>query len=251
MSTTNHPAHTLFACAAVAALAATVYGAGQSGPAAAPPAAAPVAVELMSFLSGPAERPMLPTELHGDPDEASNYWNQQNFQDCGLMAVATVVGLTTGTAPSEQEIVAVASSLPSPGENRPIYTPPDPNNPNSDNGTTSEEQIVLLKHYGINATATDDGLAAETGLPTGIPALPGYLDSGRRLIVGVNAETIWAEEGGYDADDHSVVLTGVDPEAGVVFLSDSGTEDGDGEQVPIDVFERAWAVGGHDLIVAG
>ncbi|VEG42582.1 Papain-like cysteine protease AvrRpt2 [Mycolicibacterium flavescens] len=200
---------------------------------------------------GVAESPMLPTEMHGDPDEASNYWSQQNFQDCGLMAVATVVGLSTGKAPTEQEIVAVASNLKSPGSDRPIYTPPNPNDPNSDNGTDSDDQVLLLKHYGVNATATDDDLAAQTGLATGIPALITYLDSGRRLIAGVNSETIWAEDGSHTDDDHSVVVSGVDPEAGIVYLSDSGSEDGDGEQVPIDVFEKAWAPGAHDLIVAG
>lgn len=200
---------------------------------------------------GVAESPMLRTEMHGDPDEASNYWSQQNFQDCGLMAVATVVGLTTGKAPTEQEIVAVASSLKSPGSDKPIYTPPNPNDPNSDNGTDSDDQVLLLKHYGVNATATDDDLAAQTGLATGIPALVTYLDSGRRLIAGVNAETIWSEDGSHTDDDHSVVISGVDPDAGIVYLSDSGSEDGDGEQVPIDVFEKAWATGAHDLIVAG
>jgi len=224
MPTTNHPAHRMFACAAVAALAATAYGAGVTQPAVAPNAQTTIAVDLMV--------------MHGDPDEASDYWAQQNFQDCGLMAVATVVGLTTGTAPTEEEIVAVASSIPSPGGDGPIYTPPDPNNPNSDNGTTSDEQIALLKHYGIAATATDDTLAPQVGLPTGIPALINYLDDGRRLIVGVHA-----------ADDQGVVVSGVDPEAGIVYLSDSGTEDGDGEQVPMDVFEAAWLPGGHDLIV--
>jgi len=234
MPTTERPAHRIMACAAVAALAVTAYGAGQFTPAT-PTAGTPIAVDLLV--------------LHGDPDEASDYWAQQNFQDCGLMAVATVVGLTTGRAPSEQEIVAVANSIPSPDRNGPIYTPPDPNNPDSDNGTNSDEQILLLKHYGIAATATDDELAPQVGVATGMPALIGYLDAGRRTIVGVNAETIWAEDGGYTDDDHSLVVTGVDPEAGLVYLSDSGTEDGDGEQVPMNVFESAWATGGHDLIV--
>jgi len=211
-----------------------------------------VALTTTQGTFGFAESPMLPTELHGDPDIASDYWSQQNFQDCGLMAVATVVGLTTGTAPTEQEIIAVASSIPSPdGSGTPIYTPPDPNNANSDNGTSSDDQVLLLKHYGINATATDDDLAPQVGLPTGIPALVGYLDNGRKLIVGVNAETIWSEEGGYTDDNHSVVVSGVDPDLGIVYLSDSGTEDGDGEQIPIDVFESAWSAGAHDLIVAG
>jgi hypothetical protein len=235
----------MFACAAVAALTVTAYGA-----ATAPVDDVPVALTSIQGALGVAERPMLPTELHGDPDEASDYWDQQNFQDCGLMAVATVVGLTTGTAPSEQEIIAVASSIPAPGgDGEPIYTPADPNNPNSDQGTSSEDQVALLRHYGIPATATDDNLAGQTGLPTGIPALVNYLDQDRRLIVGVNANRIWAEEGGYTDDNHSVVVSGLDPEAGIVYLSDSGTEDGDGEQVPIDVFEAAWATGAHDLIV--
>ncbi|MDG4669335.1 hypothetical protein [Mycobacterium sp. 236(2023)] len=211
-----------------------------------------VALATVQGTVGNAQTPMFPTELHGDPDLASDYWDQQNFQDCGLMAVATVVGLTTGTAPTEQEIIAVAAGIPSPTRTgSPIYTPADPNNPDSDNGTSSDDQVLLLKHYGINATATDDDLAAETGLPTGIPALVEYLDGGRMVIVGVNAETIWAEEGGYTDDNHSVVVSGIDPELGIVYLSDSGTEDGDGEEIPVDVFERAWATGAHDLIVTG
>lgn len=190
--------------------------------------------------------PVADDSVYGDPAEASEYWVEQSFEDCGLMAVATVIGLMTGDAPVEDDIIAVAASTPDPdGSGDPIYIPLDPNNPDSDNGTDSDEQLALLQHYGITATATDD----DGPIPTGLPALQQYLNDGRKTIVGVNAETIWGEDGDHTEDDHSVVVAAVDTDQGIVYLSDSGTDGGAGEQVDIETFETAWETGGHDLIV--
>lgn len=184
--------------------------------------------------------------VFGNPDEGSEYWVEQNFHDCGLMAVATVVGLLTGDAPSEDAIIVIASSTQDPdGSGNRIYTPLDPDNPDSDNGTSSADQIALLEHYGISATATDD----DGPIPTGLPALQQYLSEGRKAIVGVNAETIWGEDGDHTEDDHSVVVAAVDTAQRIVYLSDSGTGDGGGEQIDLQTFEGAWEAGGHDLIV--
>ncbi|MDV3130258.1 hypothetical protein M1247_35510 [Mycobacterium sp. 21AC1] len=187
--------------------------------------------------------------LYGDPAEASAHWAKQSFDDCGLMAVATVVGLMTGGFPSEDDMIEVARNTPSPVRSGPIYQPPDPNDDSTDNGTSSADQLRLLKHFGVDATSTDDDTASTGGLATGLPALQQYLAAGRRVIVGVNAETIWGEGGDHTEDDHSVVVSAIDTDQQIVYLSDSGTDGGAGEQIDLDTFESAWATGGHDLIV--
>ncbi|MCV7284589.1 hypothetical protein H7J87_04535 [Mycolicibacterium wolinskyi] len=187
--------------------------------------------------------------IYGDPSEASEHWAKQSFEDCGLMAVANVVGLMTGDFPTEDVVIDVAANTPSPTRSGPIYEPPDPGDDTTDNGTSSADQIRLLKHFGVDATATDDDISSSGGIATGLPALEQYLGAGRKVIVGVNAETIWGEDGDHTEDDHSVVVAAVDADQRIVYLSDSGTDDGAGEQVDLDTFESAWAPGGHDLIV--
>lgn len=187
--------------------------------------------------------------VYGNPDEASRVWVEQSYEDCGLMAVATIVGLVTGKAPDEQAMIEVASSTPKQDGSGPIFVPPQPGEDSTGNGTTSADQLRLLKHFGVVATATDDDIAATGGIPTGLEALQQYLGAGRKAIVGVNAETIWGEDGDHTEDDHSVVVGAIDTDQRIVYLSDSGTDGGAGEQVTIDTFETAWATGGHDLIV--
>src|SRR5581483_2639085 len=40
-------------------------------------------------------------QMYGDPEAAAPYWRYQQQQDCGLMAVADVVGQLTGREPSQ------------------------------------------------------------------------------------------------------------------------------------------------------
>ena len=40
-------------------------------------------------------------EIYGDPEAAAAYWRYQHQEDCGLMAVADVVGQLTGREPSQ------------------------------------------------------------------------------------------------------------------------------------------------------
>ena len=199
---------------------------------------------------GPPAEPA-PGPLYGDPAEASKFWAEQSFQDCGLMAVATVVGLVTGTAPSEQDMIQVASSLPSPDGTGPLYVPPQDGDDSSDNGTSPEGQVRLLKHFGVPATITDDVIASTGGIPTGLEAVQQYLAADRKVIVSVNAETIWGEDANHTDPDHALVVGAIDTDQQIVYLSDSGTESGAGEQISIDTFEKAWGVGedAHALIV--
>lgn len=188
-------------------------------------------------------------DIHGNPDDAASFFVEQHLDDCSLMATADVVGQLTGRQPTEDEIVALAGATPSANHDGPIYLPPPPGNPDGGNGTDSEDLPILLAHYGIRAVYTDDDIAAEIGVPTGMTALVNALDEGRKVIAGVNAETIWDEDGDRTTADHDLVVTGVDTAAGIVHLNDSGTDDGADEQVPIDVFEAAWKTSGHDMVI--
>ena len=70
----------------------------------------------------------------------------------------------------------------------------------------------------------------------------------------LNAEMIWGEpieskdDAGNPVSDHAVVVTGVDTRKGVVHLNDSGNEMGRDEQIPLDLFARAWATSHHFLL---
>lgn len=117
-------------------------------------------------------------------------------------------------------------------------------------GTSPEDEVVLLAHYGITGVITDVETADEVGVETRMEALKEYLADGRKIIAGVNAETIWdSEDGQRSAPDHALVVTGVDTKNEVVHLNDSGTPDGRDEQVSIATFMKAWKTGGYRMIV--
>lgn len=189
--------------------------------------------------------------VYGDPVDAAQYWVQQNLDDCSLMATADVVGQLTGRQPSEPEIVHLAGVTPSAHHDGPVYLPPsDPDDPDSGRGTDSRDLPILLAHYGIHSVYTDDEVADEVGVPTGLTSLAIALAAGHKVIAGVNAETIWDIDGDRSIGNHDLVVTAVDTDAGVVHLNDSGTEDGADEQVSIATFERAWQASDHDMVVA-
>lgn len=194
--------------------------------------------------------------MYGDPVAAAKWWRYQTYDDCVLMASADVVGQITGSEPSEQEIINVAQSTPSTTHPGSIYiTPTDRQNPNSGNGTSRTDIPTLLGHYGIGVTTTDADRAPKSGIATGIDALKQYLGGGRAVIVSLNAEMIWGEpientdDDGNPVSDHAVVVTGVDTAKGVVHLNDSGTAKGSDEQLPLDLFTRAWAASHYFLLV--
>ncbi len=189
--------------------------------------------------------------VYGTPDTAGQYWVQQNLDDCSLMATADVVGQLTGRQPSEQEIVHLAGVTPSAHHDGPVYLPPsDPDDLDSGRGTDSRDLPILLAHYGIHSVYTDDDVADEVGVPTGLAAMADALAAGHKVIAGVNAETIWDIEGDRSIGNHDLVVTAIDTDAGVVHLNDSGTEDGADELVSIATFERAWQTSDHDMVVA-
>lgn len=188
--------------------------------------------------------------VHGDPAYGSENWSQQTLDDCVLMATAHLIGLFTGTTPSETEIIARAAATPSSQHSGPIYhLPTDPDNPNdSGDGAATEDMPKLMEHYGLTGTYTDDDVAAAGGLPTGMAALREDLDIGQAVLVVADADILWNEPGA-KYGPHGVVVTGIDDGAGIVHINDSGPESGADEKLSIKDFEKAWGMYGHQMIV--
>ncbi|MGD9619980.1 MAG: hypothetical protein AB7G47_06780 [Mycolicibacterium sp.] len=254
-----HATRFAFATVAVCALTVTGCSAG-STPAEAPSSTAVVAQadgdgDVVSMQNGPGDSKLSPGDdgggVYGDPNDATTFWQQQSESDCGLMATRLVVGSITGQPPSEQEMIDLATNTPSdcsPGE--PVYDESiDPSDGGVGHGTCTEDLLPLLRNYGINATYTDDDVAGGGGLATGLDALEGYLGSGQKAIVCVNSQIIWDGDGDRTDCGHLVTVAAVDAGNNSVYLGDSGGDDTRGEQVTIDVFESAWAAGGHELVV--
>jgi hypothetical protein len=192
--------------------------------------------------------------LYGDPAAAAPFWRYQEYDDdCVEMAVADVIGELSGDQPSEQAIVRLAQSMPSPSHSGPIYAKPGKRRAGT--GTSFDDEPALLAHYGIQAVSTDKGSAKKTGAPTGMKALEQDLAQGRKMIVGVNAELIWREpvedktSDGQPEANHSVVVTGIDTAAGIVHLNDSGSEDGRDEQISIALFLQSWDTSDDQMAV--
>ena len=196
--------------------------------------------------------------LSGDPDAAAQYWGRQRYDDCALMAVADVVGELTGNKPSEDEIIALAGSIPNGRNSGPIYIVAS--DPAAVSGTVPRRNQlpvisdlpVLLGHYGVDSIHTNDLIAANGGVPTGIPGLELLLADGKKVIASINGETIWDQAGDRTVHDHDVVVTGIDTGTGIVHLNDSAIPSpGPDSQVSIATFESAWRTSNHAMVVAG
>jgi hypothetical protein len=163
------------------------------------------------------------TGMYGDPAAAAPFWRLQHSGDCGEMAVADVVGQLTGREPTERQITSLAENTPSITGSGPIY--------HRRGGTDITNLPVLLGHYGIQSSLRQ----------LTIGGLEQDLAQQRKVIAAVNAQTIWNTSGNRNVDNHVVVVTGVDTNARVVHLNDSGIGTGRDERVSLVVFETAWA----------
>lgn len=172
--------------------------------------------------------------MYGDPQEAAAYWRYQHQEDCGLMAIADVVGQLTGHEPTQLGI-----------ELRGIFTPSESHGGDVYffDGTSPQDMVMLLQHYGIQSDMTSGNT---------MQRLEDDLDGGHKVIAALNAETIWnypQGQGQRTQADHAVVVTGVDTANDLVHLNDSGTPSGRDEQIPMAVFTQAWSTSNNLLIV--
>jgi Peptidase_C39 like family len=189
------------------------------------------------------------SSMYGNPTAAAPYWVEQKYDDCALMAVADVVGQITGHEPTEQDMITLAENTPSKSHPGSVYMlPSNPKDPNSGMGTDPADISLLLAHYNIQSTTTDDENSSRGA--TGIEALEQALSAGKGVIVGVNAETLWnSPDGQRNEADHAAVVTGIDTKNGIVHLNDSGTPDGRDEQVPLSTFMKAWKTSDYQMTV--
>lgn len=173
-------------------------------------------------------------QMYGNPGAAAAYWRYQHQQDCGLMAVADVVGQLTGREPTQVGIELRGIFTKSEVHRGPVY---------AFDGTSPDDMVMLLGKYGIQSDLTTGNSMARVEQD---------LAGGHKVIAAVNAETIWnypAGKGQRTNADHAVVVTGVDTGADVVHLNDSGTPQGRDEQIPMTTFTQAWATSNNLLIV--
>jgi hypothetical protein len=180
-----------------------------------------------------------PAGMYGDPAKAAQYWAAQSFgNNCVLMSVAGVVGQVSGQMPSEQQVIDLAQNTPSVAEEgKTVYTDTE------GDGVDTRDISVLLAHYGIHATTSEDAKG-----DAALNALESALGSRHAVMIPVSSGTIW-EGHQAKAGDHEVVVIGVDATNGVAHLNDSGADDGRDEQVPIGTFMSAWGGGDFEMTV--
>jgi hypothetical protein len=174
-------------------------------------------------------------QMYGNPQAAARYWRYQHGDDCGLMAVADVVGQLTGREPFQIGIELRGVFTKSEAHRGGIYR---------FDGTSPEDMVVLLQKYGIQSDLTSGN---------SMGTIEQDLAGGHKVIAALNAETIWnypRGQGQRTEPDHAVVVTGVDTRNDIVHLNDSGTPNGRDEQIPLATFTQAWATGNDLLIVS-
>ncbi len=177
-----------------------------------------------------------PSLVSGDPASDMEHWEYQgNTGRCAIYAQKFAIEALTGRDIPIEELVAVA-------EEHGWF------NEAAGGGTTSLNMSKLLEYYGVENEMSFDNDISE---------LENALNNNHKVIVSVDSDQIWygAENNIFSpetASDHAVEVIGIDhsdPENPMVVLNDSGSPDGCGELVPLDVFENAWNAGDSQMIV--
>jgi hypothetical protein len=169
--------------------------------------------------------------LIGDPVGDGEHWFEQARNGyCAPASIAQIVSEYTGRHYTDESAFVDLANRDG------LFTI----SPDGVPGMTPENALTLLESSGV---------PAELQVGT-VGDLAQYLDEGRRVLLFVDSGEIWHGEAVEDNTmDHAVVLTGIDVERGVAILSDPGTPDGNQEEVPLDVFEDAWADSHHTMLV--
>ena len=178
------------------------------------------------------------TSLVGDPFGEADLWFEQAVNGtCAPATVAQIVSEYSGQEfTDEQQFVDMAI------DSGAMEVLPD----GTTSGMYAHDIVDLLNDSGVPAEL-EDGL--------GIEDLKGYLAEDVGVAVMVDADEYWnpmygmPEEAEDDMPNHIVMVTGVDEEAGVVYINDTGTPDGEALAVPIDYFLDAWDDSGSQAVV--
>lgn len=177
-----------------------------------------------------------PDLVSGDPAVDMEHWEFQGPTGrCAIYAQKFVIEEAVGREVPIEELVAVA-------EEHGWF------NEAAGGGTTTLNMDKLLEYYGVDH---------EMSFDNDINSLEEALNDGKNVIVGVDSGQIWYGDPNNifspeTQADHAVQVIGIDhtdPENPMVVLNDSGTPNGCGELVPLEVFENAWNAGDAQMIV--
>ena len=186
-----------------------------------------------AYLADPLSAGAALDAIYGEPESSADEWFLQIGDGyCMPASLTQVLSEATDTPlPDESLVLDRLAQLGA----------PDP----AINGLPIEVGEPLLESFGIPCHVEYDATLSD---------LQGYLDDGRSVILGVNADYIW--KGGndpvtnpMDQANHALLITAIDEDRGVVVLSDPGTEDGNQETVRLSLFLDAWASGDNQLLV--
>lgn len=169
----------------------------------------------------------------GDPVESMEYWEYQGPTNrCAIYSQKFVIEELTGNDLDIEELSQIAE---------------EQNWFSEEGGTSLLHTNKLLNYYGVDNTMSFDNTMSD---------IEECLANGGKVIVGVNADEIWyGEESNIfvpsGGANHALQVVGVDytdPDNPQVILNDSGSPDGCGETVPMDVFVGAWEDGNCQMI---
>ena len=188
-----------------------------------------------SQVAGQFDTTTDPSLVTGVPADDMQLWEYQgNTGRCAIYAQKFAIEALIGREVPIEELVAVAE------ENGWF-------NEASGGGTTTLNMDKLLEYYDV---------AHEMSFDNDMSDIEQALNQGHKVIVGVDSGQIWYGDDNniFSPDtqaDHAVEVIGIDysnPNTPMVVLNDSGSPQGCGELVPLDVFENAWKAGDAQMI---
>lgn len=166
--------------------------------------------------------------IHGDPQAEIEFHQTQGADNtCLPTSVSMVATELLGEHIDQADVAQMAEDHGFMGET----------------GMTMDGGVTLLNDLGLDAELHTGGTLDD---------LRTALDGDTDVIIGLDAADLYSGDGGpFDQgmlSGHAVVITGIDDEAGVVYINDPAFPDGAGVEIPIDQFEDAWTDSDHAMI---
>lgn len=171
--------------------------------------------------------------VSGNPEESMERWEYQGDTGrCALYSQKFVIEELTNQDIDIEELADLA-------EKNGWFS--------EDEGTPLLNMDKVLDYYGIDH---------EMSFHNDLSDLQRELESGKKIIVSIDADEIWyGEENDLftpgDGPNHAVEVIGIDytnQDNPMVILNDSGNPDGCGEMIPADTFRDAWEDGNCQMI---
>ncbi|OAN26749.1 C39 family peptidase, partial [Mycolicibacterium iranicum] len=203
---------------------------------------------------------------YGDPANAARYWQPQNSGDCVLMSVAGVIGILTGRAPTEAQIVYQAMNLLSVTNGKFAGKMMYRGMRDSGKWAFYEDARNLLKQYGIDSNVHSYDSRDTANEDAALEKIKTALAADKAVVTAVYSQILYHKATNYsfrapDPDagsDHAVVVTGYDPNTDMITINDSaapwpnsaGEPYGRAWQIPREVFMEAWNRSSYLTLIA-